>query len=111
MRFSDLTEEAPGKDIRNMITTIALSLMSTGREDVNVQSLISEIKKRTNIDVPYNVMMDILNSLPFVQDANSDVVTFVGNSADGLGELEQDSEDQVEDWATKAAVSANKQKN
>lgn len=109
MRFQDLTEEAPGKDIRNMITTIALSLVSSGREEVNLQSLIAEIKKRTNIDVPYNVMMDILNSLPFVQDANSDVVTFTGNDTESTGEVEQNSEDQVEDWATKAAVAANKQ--
>ncbi|VVY06306.1 hypothetical protein [Escherichia coli] len=109
MRFQDLTEEAPGKDIRNMITTIALSLVSSGREEVNLQSLIAEIKKRTNIDVPYNVMMDILNSLPFVQDANSDVVTFAGNDSESTGEIEQNSEDQVEDWATKAAVAANKQ--
>ena len=109
MRFRDLTEEAPGKDIRNMITTIALSLVSSGREEVNLQSLIAEIKKRTNIDVPYNVMMDILNSLPFVQDANSDVVTFTGNDSESTGEVEQNSEDQVEDWATKAAVAANKQ--
>lgn len=109
MRFQDLTEEAPGKDIRNMITTIALSLVSSGREEVNLQSLIAEIKKRTNIDVPYNVMMDILNSLPFVQDANSDVVTFTGNGSESTGEVEQNSEDQVEDWATKAAVAANKQ--
>ncbi|ELW0836300.1 hypothetical protein ACRYKS_20330 [Escherichia coli] len=109
MRFQDLTEEAPGKDIRNMITTIALSLVSSGREEVNLQSLIAEIKKRTNIDVPYNVMMDILNSLPFVQDANSDVVTFTGNDSESTGEVEQNSEDQVEDWATKAAVAANKQ--
>ena len=109
MRFQDLTEEAPGKDIRNMITTIALSLVSSGREEVNLQSLIAEIKKRTNIDVPYNVMMDILNSLPFVQDANSDVVTFTGNDSESTGEVEENSEDQVEDWATKAAVAANKQ--
>lgn len=109
MRFQDLTEEAPGKDIRNMITTIALSLVSSGREEVNLQSLIAEIKKRTNIDVPYNVMMDILNSLPFVQDANSDVVTFAGNDSESTGEVKQNSEDQVEDWATKAAVAANKQ--
>ena len=110
MRFSDLAEEAPGKDIRNMITTIALSLVSSGREEVNVQSLVSEIKKRTNIDVPYNVLMDILNSLPFVQDANSDVVTFAGNDSQTSGDMEQNSDEQVEDWATKAAVSANKQK-
>lgn len=109
MRFKDLTEEAPGKDIRNMITTIALSLVSSGREEVNLQSLIAEIKKRTNIDVPYNVMMDILNSLPFVQDANSDVVTFSGNDSESTGEVEQTSDEQVEDWATKAAVAANKQ--
>ena len=53
-------------------------------------------------------MMDILNSLPFVQDANSDVVTFTGNDSESTGEVEQNSEDQVEDWATKAAVAANK---
>ncbi|AXC39211.1 UNVERIFIED_ORG: hypothetical protein [Escherichia phage CMSTMSU] len=46
-------------------------------------------------------MMDILNSLPFVQDANSDVVTFTGNDSESTGEVEQNSEDQVEDWQQK----------
>lgn len=108
MRFSELTEDAPSKDIRNMITSIALSLVATGRENVSVQSLISEIKKRTNIDVPYNVMMDILNELPFVSDANSDMVTFNGADESGSDEGES-SEEIVSDMATKAASSNMKQ--
>lgn len=108
MRFSDLTEDAPAKDIRNMITSIALSLVASGRDDVSIQSLIAEIKKRTNIDVPYNVMMDILNELPFVQDTNSDTVQF--NSADENSSDEgESSEDIVSDMATKAASSNMKQ--
>ncbi|EON7637154.1 hypothetical protein FOI42_RS02085 [Escherichia coli] len=105
MKFSDLTEDAPPKDIRNMITSIALSLVSSGREEVNLQSLISEIKKRTNIDVPYNVMMDILNTLPFVQDVNSDIVKFAGADGDTnpSPDGQENSEEQVTDWATKAA--------
>ncbi len=109
MRFSQITEDAPGKDIRNMISTIALSLIATGREQVSIQSLINEIKKRTNIDVPYNVMMDILTQLPFVQDANSDVVTFQGNDTSSDADAEESSEDKVEDMATKAAASNLKQ--
>lgn len=106
MRFNELTEEAPGKDIRNMISTIALSLIASGREQISIQSLINEIRKRTNIDVPYNVMMDILNELPFVQDANSDMVTLQGtDTSTGGMEVsdEESSEEQVEDMATKAA--------
>lgn len=103
MRFSQITEDAPGKDIRNMISTIALSLIASGREEISVQSLINEIKKRTNIDVPYNVMMDILNELPFVQDANSDIVTLQGNDTDPSGDNVESSEEQVTDMATKAA--------
>lgn len=79
MRYNDLTEVAPGKDIRLMISTIALSLISSGRFQVNTKSLSSEISKRTGIQVPYGVLMDILNSLPFVQDANSDLVTLSSN--------------------------------
>jgi|SRR6478609_12214510 len=108
MRFSELTEDAPSKDIRNMIMSIALSLVATGRENVSVQSLISEIKKRTNIDVPYNVMMDILNELPFVSDANSDMVTFNG-ADDSTSEEGESSEEVVSDMATKAASSNMKQ--
>lgn len=108
MRFSELTEDAPSKDIRNMITSIALSLVATGRENISIQSLVSEIKKRTNIDVPYNVMMDILNELPFVSDVNSDVVNFAGNDANSSEESES-SEDIVSDMATKAASSSMKQ--
>lgn len=109
MRFSDLTEEAPAKDIRNMITSVALSLIASGRENVSVQSLIAEIKKRTNIDVPYNVMMDILNSLPFVQDTNSDIVQFSG-SDESSSEEGESSEDIVSDMATKAATNNINQK-
>jgi hypothetical protein len=109
MKFSDLTEDAPAKDIRNMITSVALSLVASGRENVSVQSLIAEIKKRTNIDVPYNVMMDILNSLPFVQDANSDMVQFAGADESSSEEVES-SEDIVSDMATKAASSNLNQK-
>lgn len=108
MKFSELTEDAPSKDIRNMITSIALSLVATGRENVSVQSLIGEIKKRTNIDVPYNVMMDILNELPFVSDANSDMVNFTGADDSG-SEGDESSEDIVSDMATKAASSNLKQ--
>jgi hypothetical protein len=109
MRFSDLTEDAPSKNIRDMIMTTALSLVATGREEVKLQSLISEIKKRTNIDVPYNVMVDILNSLPFVTDVNSDIVTFGGEGDTSTDEPEESSEEIVSDMATKAASSNLKQ--
>ncbi len=109
MRFSQITEDAPGKDIRNMISTIALSLIASGKEQISVQSLINEIKKRTNIDVPYNVMMDILNELPFVQDANSDIVTLQGNDTTPSGDNAESSEEQVSDMATKAAANNLKQ--
>ena len=107
MRISDLTEDAPPKDIRNMITSIALSLVASGRDQVSVQSLISEIKKRTNIDVPYNVIMDILNTLPFVQDTSTDNVTLSGGDTDT--QSEESSEEQVSDMATKAAANNLKQ--
>lgn len=102
MRFEHITEEAPSRDIRNMISTIALSLIASGREQINVNSLISEIKKRTNIDVPYNVMMDILNELPFVQSSNSDIVTLGNNDSSEMIQPES-SEEVVRDMATKAA--------
>lgn len=107
MKFSQLTEDAPDKDIRNLIMSIALSLVASGRQEVSVQSLVNEIKKRNNIDVPYNVLMDILNSLPFVQDATSDMVQFSG--ADEQADDVESSEDIVSDMATKAASSSMKQ--
>lgn len=103
MKFSDLTEDAPPKDIRNMVTSIALSLVATGREQVSLQSLINEIKSRMNIDIPYNVMVDILNTLPFVQDVNSDMVQFAGTDTSTDEQPGESSEDQVRDMATKAA--------
>lgn len=107
MNFSQLTEDAPQKDIRNLITSIALSLIASGRQEVSVKSLVNEIKKRNNIDIPYNVLMDILNSLPFVQDATSDMVQFSG--ADEDPNAPESSEDIVTDMATKAASSNMKQ--
>ena len=106
MKFSDLTEDAPSKNIRSMIMTTALSLVATGREEVKLQALIKEIKKRTNIDVPYNVMVDILNSLPFVQDVNSDVVTFGAEGDTSTDAPEESSEEIVSDMASKAASSS-----
>ena len=106
MKFEELTEDAPPKDIRNMITSIALSLIATGRDDINVQSLISEIKKRTNIDVPYNVMIEILDTLPFVGSTTNDTVSLNGDDETDSGES---SEDTVTDMATKAASNNLKQ--
>ena len=103
MRYSELTEDAPPKDIQNLIQSIALSLIGSGREQVHTQNLVNEIKKRMGIDIPYGVLMDILNTLPFVQDANSDVITFSSNDSDGTAEQEESSEQQVQDMATKAA--------
>lgn len=106
MKFSDLTEDAPAKNIQNMIMTTALSLVASGREEVRLQALINEIKKRTNIDVPYNVMVDILNKLPFVQGVNSDTVTF-GSEGDTSTDAEgESSEEIVSDMASKAASSS-----
>lgn len=103
MRYSELTEDAPPKDIQNLIQSIALSLIGSGREQVHTQNLVNEIKKRMGIDIPYGVLMDILNTLPFVQDANSDVITFASNDSDGTADEEESSEQQVQDMATKAA--------
>lgn len=103
MRYSELTEDAPPKDIQNLIQSIALSLIGSGREQVHTQNLVNEIKKRMGIDIPYGVLMDMLNTLPFVQDANSDVITFASNDADGTADEEESSEQQVQDMATKAA--------
>ncbi len=103
MKYSELTEDAPPKDISNLIQSIALSLIGSGREQVHTQNLVNEIKKRTGIDVPYGVLMDILNGLPFIQDANADLITLGSNDSDGTAEPEESSEQQVQDMATKAA--------
>lgn len=102
MRYSELTEDAPPKEIQSLIQSTALSLIATGREQVHTQNLVNEIKKRTGIDVPYGVLMDILNAMPFVQDANSDMITFGSQDTEGNTE-EESSEQQVQDMATKAA--------
>lgn len=104
MKYSELTEDAPPKDIRNLIQSIALSLIGSGREEVHTMNLVNEIKKRTGIDVPYGVLMDILNELPFIQDANSDIITLGSDDIDGTESEEQSSEEQVQDMATKAAA-------
>lgn len=109
MRYKDLTEDAPAKNIQNMISTIALSLISSGKTEVSTKGLAAEIAKRTGIDVPYGVLMDVLMELPFIQDVNSDVVTLQSgnNSADSPAES---SEESVTDMATKAAVQSSKDK-
>lgn len=103
MKFSQITEDAPPKDIQNLIQSIALSLIGSGKEQIGTQNLVNEIKKRTGIDIPYGVLMDILNQLPFIQDATADTITLGSSDSDGTAEPEEDSQQQVQDMAVKAA--------
>ena len=102
MRYDELTEDAPPKDIQNLIQSIALSLIGSGKNEVHTQSLCREIKNRTGIDIPYGVLMDILNKLPFIQDANADTITLGSNDGDSTDQGESSAQ-QVQDMAIKAA--------
>lgn len=110
MRYSDLREDAPAKNIQDMISTIALSLITSGKTEVSTKGLAAAIAKRTGIDVPYGVLMDILMQLPFIQDVNSDVVTLSSGNDSADSSTGTSPEESVTDMATKAAVSASKDK-
>ncbi|WNA16023.1 hypothetical protein XaC1_380 [Xanthomonas phage XaC1] len=103
MKYSQITEDAPPKDIQNLVQSIALSLIGSGKEQIGTQNLVNEIKKRFQIDIPYGVLMDMLNQLPFVQSATADTVTLGSNDADGTAEPGESSAEQVQDMAVKAA--------
>lgn len=107
MFMKDLREDAPAKNIQDMVSTIALSLISSGKTQFSTKGLSAEIKKRTGIDVPYGAMMDILSQLPFINDVNSDFIT-LGSSQ--MEEPVENSEEKVTDMATKAAVKLNNEK-
>lgn len=104
MKYNDLiTEDAPERNIIDMVSNIALSLLSTGRTEFSTKGLVSEIKKRTGIDVPYNTIMDVLNTLPFVESATMDTIILIDGSSTDVDSTES-SADAVEDMAKKAAV-------
>lgn len=111
MYMKDLREDAPAKNIQDMISTIALSLISSGKTQFSTKGLATEIKKRTGIDIPYGTMMDILSTLPFVDDINAETITLgTGGTSSGDAAPEENSEELVSDMATKAAVSLNREK-
>lgn len=76
MKYDQLREDAPSKNIESLIKTFVMSLVASGRTEVRTASIAKEIEKRYNINVPYGALMDILNSLPIVDDANEMNVSF-----------------------------------
>lgn len=104
MRYDQLREDAPSKNIESLIKTFVMSLVASGRTEVRTASIAKEIEKRYNINVPYGALMDILNSLPIVDDANEMNVSFGGENPDGVGsDTGESSEEKVRQMATKGA--------
>lgn len=104
MKYDQLREDAPSKNIESLIKTFVMSLVASGRTEVRTASIAKEIEKRYNINVPYGALMDILNSLPIVDDANEMNVSFGGENPNGVGSGDgESSEEKVRQMATKGA--------
>lgn len=110
MKYSDImTEDAPAKNIHDLVSNIALSLISSGKSEFSTKGLSSEIKKRTGIDVPYGAMMNILSELPFVQSVTADSIV-LSNSESSTPQGQPTNAETVEDMAVKSAVKLNQEK-
>lgn len=107
MKYSDLIVENAtfnNPEVINIIKSIALALLSNGHTELSTDSLIKEIQQRTGINIPYNVMMNVLESLPFIASVDEQNITLTQDTSSSDKSSNSPKKD-VTDMATSAAVS------
>ena len=88
-------------NIEAMVKAITMASMKNGIQDLSTESIQAEIKRKFNIDIPYNDLMNILSGLPYITDSNSNDVVFSDDEADDSEP--SDSAELVSQMATKGA--------
>ena len=103
MKITDLLiESSLPNNIEAMVKAITMASMKNGIQDLSTESIQAEIKRKFNIDIPYNDLMNILSGLPYVADSSSNDVVF--NDDESSDESEPtDSAELVSQMATKGA--------
>lgn len=103
MKIADLiTESSLPNNIEAMVKAITMASMENGIQDLSTDSIQAEIKRKFNIDIPYNDLMNILSGLPYVSDSSSNAVVFSDEeSVDDA--TPADSAELVSQMATKGA--------
>jgi len=103
MKIKDLLiESSLPNNIEAMVKAITMASMKNGIQDLSTESIQAEIKRKFNIDIPYNDLMNILSGLPYVSDSSSNDVVFSDEEATG-DETPSDSAELVSQMATKGA--------
>ena len=54
MRISDLTESSVPQNVENLVKALVMSSMKSGVGELPTKTIQAEIKKRFNLDIPYN---------------------------------------------------------
>lgn len=102
MKITDLlVESSLPNNIEAMVKAITMASMKNGIQDLSTESIQAEIKRKFNIDIPYNDLMNILSGLPYITDSNSNDVVFSDDEADDSEP--SDSAELVSQMATKGA--------
>ena len=102
MKITDLlVESSLPNNIEAMVKAITMASMKNGIQDLSTESIQAEIKRKFNIDIPYNDLMNILSGLPYITDSNSNDVVFSDEEADDSEP--SDSAELVSQMATKGA--------
>ena len=102
MKITDLlVESSLPNNIEAMVKAITMASMKNGIQDLSTESIQAEIKRKFNIDIPYNDLMNILSGMPYITDSNSNDVVFSDDEADDSEP--SDSAELVSQMATKGA--------
>lgn len=104
MKYKDLLSESmigSEQNVRDMIQTIIMSYSAQGITDIPTEKIAAILKGRMKVDVPYNTILDIINTMPIVGDTSTDSVQMKPDgdtSAEG-----ESSEEKVAKMATNGA--------
>ena len=102
MKITDLlVESSLPNNIEAMVKAITMASMKNRIQDLSTESIQAEIKRKFNIDIPYNDLMNILSGLPYIADSTSNDVVFSDEEADDSEP--SDSAELVSQMATKGA--------
>lgn len=104
MRYRDLREAAgPSGQIKDMVQMLLVTMTANGITEIQPEMLVADIKDKFNLDVSLSVLIDVVQELPTVQSADSQLIV-MGNENEMPAEkgIEQSSKQKVADMAAKS---------
>lgn len=89
MRYRDLcvkvSESIGDSNVKDMIWTIILSLSSSGVSTIPVDSINTELNNQLNMNLSFDELKGILESIPSVQVVDDEFITLNSDSEDSTG--------------------------